>query len=66
MLKRQKLYDRGIITAGKVANIVIWPGDPLELSSAPTAVFIRGRQQSLRSRQSLLRDRYRDLSAYPR
>jgi len=38
-------------------------GDPLELTSFPTAVFIRGRQMPMTSRQIELRDRYRDLKS---
>jgi hypothetical protein len=37
---------------------VIWDGDPLEVQSAPTAVFIGGVEQPLVSRQTRLRDRY--------
>jgi len=48
----------GSIAPGKLADLVIWDGDPLELSSDPVQVFIEGREQSLRSRQSELRDRY--------
>jgi imidazolonepropionase-like amidohydrolase len=52
----------GSIEPGKVADVVLWSGDPLELSSRPVAVFIDGRRTSLRNRQTLLRDRYRDLT----
>ena len=48
----------GSLRAGRRADVVIWDGDPLELSSAPVAVWIDGRQESLQSRQRLLRDRY--------
>jgi len=40
------------------ADIVIWDGDPLQVTSAPDAVFIEGVEQPLVSRQTLLRDRY--------
>jgi imidazolonepropionase-like amidohydrolase len=40
------------------ADVVIWDGDPLQVTSAPTAVFIEGVEQSLSSRQTQLRDRY--------
>jgi imidazolonepropionase-like amidohydrolase len=49
----------GSLKAGHIADIVIWDGDPLELSSAPEMVFIDGHQQSLDNRQKRLRDRYR-------
>jgi len=40
---------------------VVWNGDPLELTSAPVAMFIDGQAQSLESRQTALRDRYNPL-----
>ena len=52
----------GSLTAGKLADIVIWDGDPLELSSRPVAIFINGEQMSLDNRQSKLADRYKDLT----
>jgi hypothetical protein len=33
----------GALAPGKVGNVVIWSGDPLELSSKPEAMFIRGK-----------------------
>jgi imidazolonepropionase-like amidohydrolase len=48
----------GVLRAGATADVVVWDGDPLEVKSAPTAVFIDGREQPLTSRQTLLRDRY--------
>lgn len=48
----------GRLERGYVADVVVWDGDPLEVQSAPTAVFIAGRQQSMVSRQTELRDRY--------
>lgn len=58
--------DYGSVAAGKVANVVVWDGDPFELSSAPTAVLVRGRPVPMVSRQTLLRDRYLDLSRFAR
>lgn len=52
----------GSIEVGKAGDIVVWDGDPLELSSRPVAVFIDGRAMSMENRQTKLRDRYRDLS----
>ncbi len=46
------------LEAGKVADLVVWDGDPLELSSFPVAVFINGASIPLTSRQTELRDRY--------
>jgi imidazolonepropionase-like amidohydrolase len=51
----------GSLEPGKDADLVIWTGDPFEPLSQPTAVFIKGVQQPLSSRQIELRDRYRDL-----
>jgi len=50
--------DYGSLAAGKVANVVVWPADPFELSTVPDAVIIRGRSIPRRSRQTDLRDRY--------
>ncbi len=52
----------GSLERGKEADVVIWDGDPLEVMSSPEAVFIRGERIPLVSRQTKLRDRYRDLS----
>jgi len=48
----------GSIEPGKAADIVIWPGDPLELTNYPEQVFINGEAMPMVSRQTLLRDRY--------
>ena len=53
----------GTLEPGKDADVVIWDGDPLNVTSAPTAVFIKGQNIPLVSRQTRLRDRYRDLNA---
>ena len=50
--------ELGSLRAGRRADVVLWDGDPLELSSAPVGVWIDGRAQPMRSRQSQLRDRY--------
>lgn len=49
----------GSLRSGRQGDVVIWDGDPLELSSAPVAVMIDGVQQPLDNRQARLRDRYR-------
>jgi imidazolonepropionase-like amidohydrolase len=60
------IADRyGTLEPGKDADVVIWDGDPLELTSFPTAVFIRGREMPRTSRQIELRDRYREKSPTP-
>lgn len=48
----------GSLRAGREADVVIWDGDPLELTSGVQAVWIDGVKQSLVSRQTRLRDRY--------
>jgi imidazolonepropionase-like amidohydrolase len=50
----------GSLKAGKTADVVIWDGDPLELSSAAVRVFIDGIEQPLSNRQDRLRERYRN------
>jgi imidazolonepropionase-like amidohydrolase len=63
------LTDHGSLEPGKVANVVVWGGDPLELLTPVNHVFIRGREIPLVSRQTQLRDRYLDPAnrerAYP-
>jgi imidazolonepropionase-like amidohydrolase len=48
----------GSLRAGRAADVVVWDGDPLELSSAATTVIIDGVEQPLTNRQNRLRDRY--------
>ncbi|UIJ44238.1 amidohydrolase family protein [Sphingomonas cannabina] len=48
----------GSLRPGRRADVVLWDGDPLELSSMPVAVWIDGQQQPLDSRQRKLRNRY--------
>ncbi len=56
------LGDRyGSLEPGKVADVVVWSGDPLELSGVPEHVLIRGRDVPLVSRQTELLQRYREL-----
>jgi imidazolonepropionase-like amidohydrolase len=50
--------DLGALERGRIADVVVWDGDPLEVSSAPTAVLIAGAEIPLTSRQTKLRDRY--------
>lgn len=53
------LADMGRLAPGARADVVIWSGDPLELSSAPEAVLIAGVAQPMESRQTKLARRYR-------
>jgi imidazolonepropionase-like amidohydrolase len=55
----------GTLEAGKVANVVIWSGDPFELSSIAEKVYIKGQEQPLRTRETELRDKYRVLPPPP-
>ena len=55
------LEGYGTVAVGSAGDVVIWDGDPLELSSAPSLVVIDGKVQTLESRQTRLRDRYLDL-----
>ncbi len=48
----------GSIEVGKAADIVIWPADPLELTTYADQVLIDGVMISMESRQTMLRDRY--------
>ncbi|HAI58300.1 MAG TPA: amidohydrolase [Xanthomonadaceae bacterium] len=48
----------GSIEVGKSADLVLWNGDPLEVTTTATQVFVAGRAVSMQSRQTLLRDRY--------
>ena len=49
----------GSLKPGLSGDVVIWDGDPLEVSSAPVTIFIDGKAQSLVNHQSRLRQRYR-------
>src|SRR2546425_99043 len=51
----------GSLEAGRVANVVVWSGDPFEFSTGVEHVYIRGREIPLRSRQTELLERYRTL-----
>jgi imidazolonepropionase-like amidohydrolase len=48
----------GTIARGRPADLVLWSGDPLEVTSLAQRVFIEGQSQPMQSRQTLLRDRY--------
>lgn len=57
------IADRyGTLEPGKDADVVVWDGDPLETTSYPEHVFIRGVEVPRDTRQIRLRDRYKDLS----
>ncbi len=51
----------GTLDRGKQADIVVWTGDPLEPSSQPIAILIKGAIQPMTSRAEELAKRYRNL-----
>ena len=52
------LDNRGSIEPGKLADVIVWDGDPLEPASFPKIVMIEGQLQDLSSRSSKLTERY--------
>jgi imidazolonepropionase-like amidohydrolase len=52
----------GSLAPGARADVVVWSGDPLEVTSAAEQVFIDGVQQPLETHQARLLERYRDLT----
>lgn len=52
------LQGLGVIGPGARADIEVWDGDPLEITSNPDVVMIDGNVQSLTTRQTELRDGY--------
>jgi imidazolonepropionase-like amidohydrolase len=51
----------GSLEAGKDADVVVWSGDPFELTTGPEHVFIQGREMSKDTRQRQLLERYRTI-----
>ena len=51
----------GSLEAGKDADLVVWSGDPFELSTGAEHVFIRGREMPADTRQKELFDKYRTI-----
>ena len=49
----------GSLEVGKDADVVVWSGDPFELTTTVDHVFINGREVSKETRQRMLFDRYR-------
>jgi imidazolonepropionase-like amidohydrolase len=57
------IADRyGTLEPGKDADVVVWDGDPLELTTYAEHVFIRGAEVPMTDRQLELRDRYREIA----
>lgn len=46
------------LSEGSSASLVVWDGDPLEVTSAPIKMMLGGEDMPLSSRQTQLRDRY--------
>ena len=51
----------GSLEPGKAGDVVIWDGDPLEVTTRAVAVFIDGRAMSMQNRQTRMRERYKNL-----
>lgn len=51
----------GSLDAGKDADLVVWSGDPFELTTAAEHVFIAGREMPQDTRQKQLLEKYRVL-----
>ncbi len=55
------LTDRGRVAPGQVADLVVWSGDPFELSTRAEQVWIAGARASEGHRQRALFERYRSV-----
>ena len=53
-----KLDKRGSIKEGYIADLVIWSGDPLEVTSFVEAVYLSGKAVPVKNRSMKLKDRY--------
>jgi imidazolonepropionase-like amidohydrolase len=57
------LADRyGTLEPGKDADVVVWDGDPLEVTTFADHVFIRGAEIPMDNRQIRLREKYRGVA----
>ena len=56
------IENYGQIEVGMEADIVIWDGEPLEITTNADVVLIKGIKQPMVSRATRLRDRYWDLN----
>jgi imidazolonepropionase-like amidohydrolase len=53
------IENGGVLREGATANLAVWTGDPFEVTTWATRVFLRGEEIDLTSRQDLLTERYR-------
>jgi imidazolonepropionase-like amidohydrolase len=53
--------EMGTLAVGAPADFVLWTGDPFEPLTRPKAVYVGGVEVPKISRQTLLRDRYKNL-----
>lgn len=58
--------DYGDLTVGRVANLVVWSGDPFETSTDVQHLLVRGEPLPTTSRQHELLRRYRSMDSYQR
>lgn len=58
---RERATPPHTLANGARADVVVWSGDPFEMSTRPLHIVIGGEAQPLTSRQTELRDRYRRL-----
>jgi imidazolonepropionase-like amidohydrolase len=54
--------EAGTIEVGAAATLVLWNGDPLDVTSWPQAVMVDGEWVDEKTRQTRLFERYRDLA----
>ncbi|MDE0364291.1 MAG: hypothetical protein OXP09_01815 [Gammaproteobacteria bacterium] len=54
-----KMSDAGVLRPGAVGDVVVWTGDPLEVTTWAAHVIIQGRIVRMHSRQTGLFHRYR-------
>ncbi len=57
--------DYGTLEAGKAADVVVWSGDPFELTTYAEHVFIDGVEVPQETRQRALARKYRSLDRLP-
>ena len=55
----------GALVAGMEADVVVWSGDPFELTTWAERVYINGREIPPDTRQRALFERYRSLEGLP-